>query len=67
LPWNDGRHHWDEPGYPSDRLLGSVELVDRLHSPSTAWLWQSTETGLVPIGQIGHYLAFEVKLRPTSP
>ncbi len=48
----------------ADRLLGSVDLVDRLRTPWTAWLWQRDDVALEPIGTIGHYHAFEVKLSP---
>jgi hypothetical protein len=51
----------------ADRLLGKVELVDRLFSPSTAWLWESPDVELKPIEQIGHYHAFEVQLAPATP
>ncbi len=51
----------------ADRLLGKVDLIDRLFPPSTAWLWKSPETQLEPIAQIGHYHAFEVKLGAAMP
>ena len=46
------------------RLLGEITLVDRLHTEATAWLWNSPEVRLDPIGESGHYLAYEVKLSP---
>jgi len=46
------------------RLLGEINLVDRLHTDATAWLWNSPELRLDPIAESGHYLAYEVKLSP---
>ena len=48
----------------AERLLGEITLVDRLHTEATAWLWNSPAVTLDPIGKSGHYLAYEVELRP---
>jgi hypothetical protein len=48
----------------ADRLLGTITLVDRLHTEATKWLWDSPQVRLEPVGQSGHYLAYEVTLSP---
>jgi hypothetical protein len=45
------------------RVLGKVSLNDRLFPVSTKWLWDSPDVTVVPIARIGHYHAFEIRLR----
>lgn len=48
----------------ADALLGKVNLPDRLYPPSTRWLWQDPDVRLEPLARVGHYFAFEVRIRP---
>ncbi len=48
----------------AERVFGKVTLSDRLRTDATKWLWASPEVRLDPVGQSGHYLAFEVLLSP---
>jgi hypothetical protein len=54
---------WVSPALAT-RLLGTITLTDRLHTDATKWLWASPEVRLDPLGQSGHYLAYEVVLSP---
>jgi hypothetical protein len=50
----------------AEKLLGNVNLIDRLHSPETRWLWDNPDLKLEPLAAVGRYLAFEVQLDPES-
>ena len=63
LPFQ-GRQDFERYCRENPDVLEDIQLADRLHSPSTAWLWQSEEVELAPIARIGHYHAFEVELSP---